>query len=151
MLESTEHYYLVMRFCKDGDLETLLKRRGKFSETESVYFLKQIMNGFQDLYKYKIMHRDFKLANVFLNGFELVIGDFGLSKIGNDLAVTKLGTPYNMAPELLHGEGKVPYTSKSDLWSIGTVFYQLIFGDLPFEAYNMSELLASIKYNSGDN
>jgi serine/threonine protein kinase len=121
-IETGNNYYLVVRYCRDGDLETRLKKKKKFNETEAVYFLKQIMNGFTELYKHKIMHRDFKLANVFLDRWVLVIGDFGFAKMGQEMASTKLGTPYNMAPELLLAKGKVPYTSKTDLWSIGNSF-----------------------------
>ena len=46
------------------------------------------------------MHRDFKLANIFLDGKNLVIGDFGLAKSGFQMAQTKVGTPVTMAPEL---------------------------------------------------
>lgn len=69
-------------------------------EEEAVYFLKQIMLGFKQLHDYKIMHRDFKLANIFLNDDTVVIGDFGFAKSGYDMAETKLGTPITMAPEL---------------------------------------------------
>lgn len=58
------------------------------------------MNGFQVLHKNKIMHRDFKLANIFLHDDTVIIGDFGFAKSGHDMAQTKLGTPLTMAPEL---------------------------------------------------
>jgi len=82
----------------------------------------QIMNGFQVLHKNKIMHRDVKLANLFLQNDKIVIGDFGFAKSGVDVTKTKLGTPITMAPELLNSNGGV-YTSKADLWSIGVCFY----------------------------
>lgn len=68
------------------------------------------------------MHRDVKLANIFLNDDRVVIGDFGFAKQGVDVTKTKLGTPITMAPELLNSEGG-SYTSKTDLWSIGVCFY----------------------------
>ena len=58
------------------------------------------MNGFKILHENKIMHRDVKLANIFLNDDIAVIGDFGFAKQG-DVAFTNLGTPVTMAPELL--------------------------------------------------
>ena len=67
------------------------------------------------------------------------------------MATTKLGTPYNMAPELLLAKGKVPYTSKTDLWSIGIVFYQMLYGNLPFEAFTMDELKQEVINKSGKN
>ena len=49
----------------------------------------------------KIMHRDLKLANIFVNDNQIVIGDFGFAKLGESLTYTKLGTPLYMAPEVL--------------------------------------------------
>jgi serine/threonine protein kinase len=75
--------------------------------------------------------RDFKLANIFVDaGPTLVIGDFGFAKSGTDLAQTNLGTPLTMAPEVLENKGT--YTSTADLWSIGAVFWNFLFGDYPF-------------------
>jgi serine/threonine-protein kinase ULK/ATG1 len=53
-----------------------------------------------------------------------------------------LGSPLNMAPEVLSG---VDYDNKADIWSIGTVFYELLFGKPPFTAGNMIDLLKNIK------
>ena len=92
-METANNYYLVIGYCNNGDLEGHIKKAKKLSEDEAVYFLMQIMNGFRELHKYKIMHRDFKLANIFLNDDTVVIGDFGFAKSGSEMASTKLGTP----------------------------------------------------------
>ena len=80
-LESSNNYYMVIQYCNSGDLEGYIRKQPKklLSENEALYFLKQIMNGFSALYKEKIMHRDFKLANIFLNNDVVVIGDFTYS------------------------------------------------------------------------
>ena len=149
-METNHNYYLVMQYCNNGDLETYLKRMGRLSEDEAVYFLMQIMNGFQVLHSNKIMHRDVKLANIFLNDDQVVIGDFGFAKQGVDVTRTKLGTPITMAPELLNSDGG-SYTSKTDLWSIGVCFYQILFGKTPFEAKSYDELKQKVKTQSGKN
>lgn len=97
------------------------------------------------------MHRDFKLANIFLDGKQITIGDFGFAKAGVDVATTKLGTPYNMSPEIIFSNGRTPYTSKADLWSIGVVYFQMLFGRLPFKALTMDELKQEIRSKSGKN
>lgn len=112
-----------MQYCKDGDLEKHVEKVKKIDEPEAVFFLKQVMSGFLYLHQHKIMHRDFKLANIFLDGKQITIGDFGFAKAGVDVATTKLGTPYNMSPEIIFSNGRTPYTSKADLWSIGVVYY----------------------------
>ena len=101
-LESSNSYYLVIQYCNKGDLEAYLSKQSRnfFTEKEALYFLKQIMNGFQVLRIHKVMHRDFKLANIFLNDDTLVIGDFGFARAGFEMAQTNLGTPLTKAPEL---------------------------------------------------
>lgn len=108
------------------------------------------MNGFQALHKKKIMHRDIKLANLFLLDDKIVIGDFGFAKQGVDMTKTKLGTPITMAPELLSSTGGA-YTNKADLWSIGVCFYQILFGKAPFEAKSYDDLKEKVRTQSGKN
>lgn len=150
-METGNNYYLVIQYCNNGDLEEHIKKAKSLSEEEGVYFLMQIMNGFRELHKYKIMHRDFKLANIFLNEDSIVIGDFGFAKSGADMATTKLGTPLTMAPELLNAGSNLNYTNKADLWSIGVCFYQMLFGCAPFKVQSMTELQQKVKTHSGDN
>lgn len=149
-METAHNYYLVIQFCNNGDLESYLKKMGRLSEEEGVYFLMQIMNGFQVLHKNKIMHRDVKLANIFLQDDKVVIGDFGFAKQGVDVTRTKLGTPITMAPELLTSNGNA-YTSKADLWSIGVCFYQMLFGKTPFDAKSYDDLKEKVRTQSGKN
>ena len=103
-LETGSNYYLIIDFCPDGDLENYIEKYGTLSEQESVYFLKQIMNGFKELHKWNIMHRDFKPANIFLLGDSIKIGDFGFAKMGEKYTGTNLGSPITMAPELLNAK-----------------------------------------------
>ena len=147
-METGNNYYLVIQYCNNGDLESYLKKMGKLSEEEAVYFLMQIMNGFQELHKNKVMHRDVKLANIFLQDDKVVIGDFGFAKQGVDVTRTRLGTPITMAPELLTSRGG-SYNSKADLWSIGVCFYQILFGKTPFDAKNYDDLKRKVKNLSG--
>lgn len=110
----------------------------------------QVMNGFKELHKHKIMHRDFKLANLFLNDDKLIIGDFGFAKSGVSVTTTKLGSPITMAPELLLStSNKLTYTNKADLWSIGVCFFQMIFGQLPWNVQTMEELQHKVQTESG--
>ena len=139
-LETGNNYYLVIDYCNSGDLEKHVKTHKALGEDESVYFLMQIMNGFKELHKHKIMHRDFKLANIFLHDDRLVIGDFGFAKSGYDMATTKLGSPITMAPELLNGGPNIRYTSKADLWSIGVCYFHMIYGHPPWNAVSMADL-----------
>ena len=74
------------------------------------------------------MHRDFKLANVLRHDGVIKLGDFGFAKLlgsEDETAETILGSPLNMAPEILDHQ---PYNSKADIWSIGVAFYEMLFG-----------------------
>ena len=76
-LESENNFYLIVNYCNQGTLEDLLLSRssGCLPEAEAVFYLKQIANGFMELRRKKILHRDFKLANILLNDNRVVIGD----------------------------------------------------------------------------
>jgi serine/threonine protein kinase len=150
-LETANNYYLVINYCNGGDLEEHVKKNQNLGEEESIYFLMQIMNGFKELHKHKIMHRDFKLANIFLHDDNIIIGDFGFAKSGADMTTTKLGSPITMAPELLNAGTYCKYTNKADLWSIGVCFFQMIFGKPPWDCKSMQELQTKVKTQSGNN
>lgn len=145
--ETESNYYLVLDFCNRGDLESVVKALPgeRVDEATAVGYLKQIMNGFQELRKHKVLHRDFKLANLFLSDDRVVIGDFGFAKSGQEVAETRLGTPLTMAPEVLMTSSSAVYNSKADLWSVGVVFYELLFGRSPFFALTEEEIGRKIK------
>ena len=140
LIETDTDYYLITELCKDGDLETLILSRKNIPEPEALYYLKQIMSAFLEMHSKKIIHRDFKLANVYLNSGLLIIGDFGFAKVGQNTTTSKIGTPYYMAPEVLFSAVGTPYTSKCDLFSIGVVYFYMLFGHLPFPASTLKEL-----------
>lgn len=107
-------------------------------------YLRQILNGFRTLVQEKILHRDFKLANLLKHNGQIKIADFGFSKLlqDDDYTSTVLGSPLHMAPEVIGGRD---YNNKADVWSVGTVIYEMLFGRPPYSAANMVELLNNIK------
>lgn len=146
--ESDSEHYLITDFCDQGDLESYLKREGLYflDERISVEILKQIANGFQELRKHQILHRDFKLSNILLKNGRVVIGDFGMSKIGDTLAESRLGTPFYTAYEILRPSyTNTSYNSLVDLWSLGVVYYKLLFGEHPFYGSTISSLVRDIE------
>jgi serine/threonine protein kinase len=150
--EDMDYFYLITEYYTNGDLETYISTKGDFSEKEAIYLLKQIMSAFIELHSKKVIHRDIKPANIYLtdNYSHLVIGDFGFANMGNVTTTSKIGTPYYMAPEVLFARSGLPYTSKCDLFSIGVIYYQMLFGNLPFPAVSVSDLEDMIDKFSGE-
>ena len=91
------------------------------------------------------MHRDLKSQNVFLLGNgRLVLGDLGISKVLDgtlDMARTKIGTPYYMAPEIFRDR---PYSASADIWALGVVLYEMTTKRHAFEAHSMAELMRKV-------
>lgn len=146
LVQSSNNYYLVMPFCEGGDLQELLQVQGRFSEAQAIDFLRQIVAGFRELRMLKVIHRDLKLANIFLRRGIIVIGDFGLARLGQEMTCTVLGTPVTMAPEMVLQGGKASYDSKTDIWSIGIAFCQMLFGTECFNPQSLEELRQRLKH-----
>lgn len=78
------------------------------------------------------MHRDIKPENIFFSNGKVKLGDFGFCKglkPGENMTKTMLGSPIYMAPEVLRGEN---YSMKADIWSLGVVLYEMLFGVCPY-------------------
>ena len=138
-------YNIVMEYCNGKSLEDLLKEKKRFTVNEIKDILTQLNEVFKIMNNKHIMHRDLKPDNIFINYpnlenkaiYQVKLGDFGFSKQLNNSseAATAIGTPMYASPEKLRNlitEQRIPYNSKSDLWSLGVIIYELYFGELPF-------------------
>ena len=134
--QTTNNMYIVTELCQDGDLLRKLQRRRKLSEVEAKNYLRDIMSGAKYLHKNGIIHRDLKPANILLKKGICKLSDFGFAKsLNSEDTVMKsiVGTPLYMSPQILK---KVKYTAKSDLWSIGLIYYEMLHGRTPWPAQN---------------
>jgi serine/threonine protein kinase len=87
------------------------------------------------------MHRDLKPSNILLHDGKIKLADFGfcrLLKNKEEMAKTMLGSPIYMAPEILKG---LDYSSKADIWSLGVVLFEMLFGYCPFEEKSIAKLI----------
>lgn len=102
-----------------------------------------MISGLEILHDMKIVHRDIKCANLFLTkSGVLKLGDLNVSKVAKKgLLQTQTGTPYYCSPEVWQDK---PYDSKSDIWSVGCVLYELCALAPPFRANDMKGLYTKV-------
>jgi Tol biopolymer transport system component len=133
--------YLVMELCEGETLAARLKR-GKLSSQEAVFYGAQIADALSAAHAKGIVHRDLKPGNVMLTKAGVKVLDFGLAKSLEDETITTsrmvLGTPAYMAPE--QREGK-ECDARSDIFSFGLVFYEMVTGKRAFEGSNPAAAL----------
>lgn len=131
LVEGQDILVIVMEYCDGGDLRMLINQKAKsgehFSEEQVMTWFAQIVLALQFIHSEKVLHRDLKTSNIFLRkeSSTIKLGDFGISRVLEgtaDAAVTMVGTPYYMSPEVCRNE---PYSWKSDVWSLGCVLYEL--------------------------
>ena len=124
------------------------KRRKVLTEPEIRYMVKQIAQACDYLHSLKIIHRDLKLGNLFLNdNMEIKVGDFGLAtkvQTSGERKLTLCGTPNYIAPEVLLKKG---HSYEVDIWSLGCIVYTLIVGKPPFETNDLKDTYKKIRYN----
>lgn len=121
-----------MEYCDRGTLIQFQAKKAtkKISRKEALKILEQIISGVSAIHRKNIIHRDIKCENIFLSsnevrGYICKIGDFGFAKNNSEIAKTACGTVGFMAPEVMNNG---PYSFEADIWSIGVVFYYLLFG-----------------------
>ena len=170
--KTTNHYYVIMEYCNGGTLTECLEKykrlyRRPFTEEIVQHIMRQVVDAINYMHDLKIIHRDLKLDNILVKfenesdknqmnllNAEIKIIDFGFAayKEQTGLLKTAIGSPMNMDPLILakfNSGGAVNkelgYDEKADIWSLGTLCYQMLIGDCAFNAYNMKELLLKVE------
>lgn len=125
-----EYILLIMEYCNGGDLKKWMKNSN--NEEEILKVLRQIISSIEYLHKNGVMHRDIKPENIIFHNNEIKICDFGFStliKDNTELFDTMCGTPLYMSPEILFLQ---KYNIYSEIWSLGVLFYTILFKKHPF-------------------
>ena len=135
-------YYIVMEYVEGKTLKQLLKRRGSLTITEVIDIMSQITDGMAHAHDSYIIHRDIKPQNIMILEDGMVkITDFGIAMAINasDLTQTNsvMGSVHYLPPEQAAGKGS---TIKSDIYSLGILFYEMLAGTMPFRGETAVEI-----------
>ena len=164
-----DNYYIVMEYINGGDLRKCLKKYMKkygkaFSEEIVQHLMRQIIDAIKYIHNLNIIHRDIKTENIMVN-FENEVDqinlnmmkakakliDFGIScYTKKGLAYTALGNPAGMSPIILNAFHKNEqytqgYDEKADIWALGSLCYELLFGHNAFNSESFDELVKKVE------
>ena len=136
----------VIELCNGKDLSSYIQEKKKISENEVKIITKQIVNAliYLSSLNKKIIHYDLKPQNIIFDNYEVKITDFGLAKMieeGNSVELTSKGTGtyFYLPPECFDLNKCVFINQKVDIWSLGIIVYEMLFGIKPF-GNNISQI-----------
>ena len=135
-------YYIVMEYVEGKTLKQLLKKRGTLTLSEAIDIMSQLTDGMAHAHDSYIIHRDLKPQNIMIkDDGQIKITDFGIAMALNATQLTQtnsvMGSVHYLPPEQASGKG---CTIKSDIYSMGIIFYELLTGTLPFRGDNAVEI-----------
>lgn len=135
-------YYIIMEYIEGKTLKQLLKKRGSLTLSEAIDIMLQLTDGMAHAHDSYIIHRDLKPQNIMIkDDGQIKITDFGIAMALNSTQLTQtnsvMGSVHYLPPEQASGKGS---TIKSDIYSMGIIFYELLSGSLPFKGDNAVEI-----------
>lgn len=147
--ETMNNLYLVTDLCVGGELFDRICERGSYYEQDAAHIVKTITSAVSYLHGQGIVHRDLKPENLLFRdkseNSDLLIADFGLSRVVDDEKMTVLsttcGTPGYMAPEIFKKSG---HGKPVDMWATGVITYFLLCGYTPFDRDTTMEEMQAI-------
>jgi serine/threonine-protein kinase len=135
------HHFLSMEFIRGEELSSLLRRIGRLPSDKAMEIARQICAGLAAAHNRGVLHRDLKPANVMIDEHgNARLTDFGIAALAEEVhgEEVRAGTPSYMSPEQLKGK---ELTTKSDIYSLGLVLYELFTGKKAFDAPTLPQLL----------
>jgi serine/threonine-protein kinase len=139
----TGQHFIVMEYVAGPSMAEVLRDRGRLGVDETVAIVVQACHGLDYAHRHGVVHRDVKPGNLLrAPDGPVKLADFGIAKAAEQSSITQvgsvLGTAAYLAPEQSRGDEA---TGRSDLYSLGVVTYQLLCGELPYDASSLSELV----------
>ena len=140
----TDDYAAIAMELADGNELTGLMKKGPIDIGRSVLLVRQLCETLQVAHQQGVYHRDIKPGNIIVGDEELKLIDFGVAKFA-DLKLTAtgqaIGSPNYMSPEQWQGKA---VDGRTDLWSLGVIWYQMLTGQRPFEGGSLLEIASAI-------
>ena len=138
----SENVFLVLEYCSGGDLSMFLRRYKRLPERIARKFLRQLALALHFINQQNIAHMDLKPQNLLLTSKVdpiLKIGDFGFAQhlLGKEGRENLRGSPLYMAVEMFCSDS---YDASVDLWSVGVILHETLFGYAPFASKSYEEL-----------
>ena len=133
--EEDELQYIVMEFIDGTDLKKYIDIQGRVSPEKSIHIMHQVLSAVALAHKNRIIHRDIKPQNILIDNQDRIkITDFGIAVALSETSITQtntlLGSVHYLSPEQARGSMA---TSKSDIYALGIVLYELLSGKVPFD------------------
>ncbi len=133
-------HYIIMEFIQGRSLRQLLQQQGALEPSQAVSILRDVLRGLSYAHDRGVLHRDIKPENIMISDDgEVKITDFGLAAYLDSIEAldrATVGTPAYMAPEQIHGQRP---DQRSDLFSVGAMFFEMLTGRSPFVGETIEE------------
>jgi serine/threonine-protein kinase len=144
----SEMHFIAMEYIPGRNLKEIIKEGTKLGLRDTAAIIARVAAAIGYAHQHHIVHRDIKPANIIINEKgDVKITDFGIAKVPASHLTTDgqyLGTPSYMSPEQVLGN---PVDARSDIFSLGIVFYELLTGQKPFPGDNMTQVSHRIAYD----
>ena len=145
-------YFLVMEFVQGINLRKVLNQK-TLSEDEAIHLFLRILDGINALHSIRgdnddtgIIHRDLKPENIIVNGNDIKILDYGISKVIDYTSITStgevMGSPIYMSPEQVKDSKHID--KRSDLYTLGLILYEMLTNNFPYQSSSIPELFNKI-------
>jgi serine/threonine protein kinase len=147
--EENKTTFIVMELLTGRDLKTTIRERAPLTLQQKLMIIAQVGDGLNHAHNHQIIHRDIKPGNIYVsNDLNIKILDFGIAHIPSSeltRAGARLGTPFYMSPEQIRGSD---CDERSDIFSAGIVFYELLTFVHPFFAKDMVKTMENIVFQA---
>jgi serine/threonine-protein kinase len=148
--EESAVQYIAMEYLQGSTLEELLISGINWDYKTLSNVMIQVCDALDYAHENRVVHRDVKPANIMImEGSKVKVMDFGIARLDTSKSMTQtgtaLGTPNYISPEQLKGQ---PVDRRSDIFSVGVVFYELLTGEKPFKGDTLSALIYSILHTN---